>query len=354
MKLLRGGLKHAIVVAATRLDDEVRQRHYNKQARTALRTIEGQLGPTDRQSITLANDYAHDVLGSSKYAPWLHVYCAISGAFKEGWIPDNYYGLVVSPKKSGEVAKLGNLKTFTNRVLNTQAMPDLAYVIDGIYYSRSYAPVAASDVLDILFASNDRVFFKADNSFQGKSVAIMTRRDMQQLDGKQLPDGVFQAEIKQHAFFAEISANSTATIRVTTTKELDGRIAIRAGYLRVGRADDDIVRASSSVRISLDKDTGELAEVAYLPDWRRIESHPDTGFSFAGTTIPHYAAATRLCKSLHEGCPHIGSIGWDLCIDQDNEVKLMEWNARYNGICFSEATSGPCFRGLGWENLWRT
>lgn len=354
MKLSGGKLKQAVIVAASRLDDEVRQRYYNKQARTALRTIEAQCGPTDRQSLKAADDYARDVLGSRNYAPWLHVYCAVSGTFHEGWIPDNYYGLVVSPRKSGEVAKLGNLKTFTNRVLNTDAMPDLAYVIDGIFYSRSYAPVRQSEALDILFASHDRVFFKADNSYQGKSVVIMSRQGLRELDCQSLPDGVFQAEIKQHEFFAGISATSTATIRITTTKELDGSIAVRAGYLRVGRADDDIVRASSSVRIALDKDAGELADTGYLPDWRRIAAHPDTGFSFAGATIPHYAAATRLCKSLHESCPHIGSIGWDVCIDRDDNVKLMEWNARYNGICFSEAAAGPCFRGLGWESLWRT
>lgn len=352
MKLSRGKLKNAIVAAAIKLDDEVRQRRYNNQARAALHTIEGQLGPTDPRSIKLSDQYAGDVLGSRKYAPWLHVYCAISGTFKEGWIPDNYYGMVVSPKKSGEVAKLGNLKTFTNKVLNTEAMPDLAYVIDGIYYSRDYAPVRESDVLNILFDANDRVFFKADNSFQGNSVSIMTKRDLQQQNAILLPDGVFQAEIRQHEFFVQMSANSTATIRITTNKELDGSITIRAGYLRVGRAQDDIVKSSSSVRVSLNKGTGELADVGYLPDWWRIEAHPDTGFSFAGTTIPHFDAATRLCKSLHEGCPHIGCIGWDVCIDRDNKVKLMEWNARYNGINFSEATSGPCFRGLGWENLW--
>lgn len=352
MKLSRGKLKHAVVAAAVRLDEEVRQRHYNNQARTALHAIESQRGPTDPRSIKRANEYAREVLGSSKYAPWLHVYCAVSETFKEGWVPDNYYGLVVSPRRSGEVSKLGNLKTFTNKVLNTDAMPDLAYVIDGIYYSRRFAPISEAELLEILFATDERVFFKADHSFQGKSVVIMSRRELLEREGN-LPDGVFQAAIKQHDFFARISANSTATVRITTTREPDGRVAIRAGYLRVGRSSDDIVRASSSVKIGLDKDTGELADVAYLPDWRRIDAHPDTGFTFAGTAIPHYAAATRLCKTLHESCPHIGCIGWDICIDRDDKVQLMEWNARYNGINFSEATSGPCFLGLGWEALWK-
>jgi hypothetical protein len=350
MKLSKGKLKDAVVAAAIRLDDEVRQRHYNKQARATLHSIEGQLGPTDPKSIKLADEYAREVLGSSKYAPWLHVYCAVSGTFKDGWFPDNYYAMVVTPHKSGPVAKLANLKTFTNRVLNTPALPDVAYVIDGIFYSRNFTPVPAADLPAVLFEANDRVFFKADNSYQGKSVSIMTKHDLQP---RGLPDGVFQAEIRQHDFFAQMSANSTATIRITTAKELDGSVAVKAAYLRVGRASDDIVKSASHVRVSLNKATGDLADVAYLHDWRRIDSHPDTGFSFSGKTIPHFAEATELCRSLHASCPHIGCIGWDVCVDRDNLVKIMEWNAQYNDVKFSEATSGPCFRGLGWEHLWK-
>src|SRR5690348_5528889 len=76
---------------------ELRQKHYNYQAHAVLRSIEGQQGPTDKRLVKLANAYSRDVFGSIKYAPWLRVYAAISGGFKEGWIPDNYYGIVVDP-----------------------------------------------------------------------------------------------------------------------------------------------------------------------------------------------------------------------------------------------------------------
>src|SRR5688572_16788022 len=42
-----------------------------------------------------ADEYARDVLGSLLYAPWLRVYALLSGEFREGWIPDNYYTKVV-------------------------------------------------------------------------------------------------------------------------------------------------------------------------------------------------------------------------------------------------------------------
>ena len=353
MVLSAESLKNAGAAAASRVYRELRQLHSNHQAHSVLRSVESQQGPTDRKFVRLANEYSREVLGSVKYAPWMHVYAAVRGEFKEGWIPDNYYGLVVDPLKSGEAAKVVNLKSFTNRILHTEALPDLAYVIDGIYYSRDFKPLRETDLIDLLFDHGERIFFKGDNSFQGRSVVIMTRADFSQTGNSRLVDGVFQAPIKQHEFFAAISAGSTATLRITTARELDGSVAVKAAYLRVGRAVDEIVRCRSHVRVAVDTQTGALNDVAYLHDWRKIGEHPDTLFHFAGHAIPHFSDAAELCRSLHASCPHMLCLGWDVCIDQDNQTKIMEWNARYNDIKFSEATMGPCFRGLGWENLWK-
>ena len=56
---------------------------------------------------------------------------------------------------------------------------------------------------------------------------------------------------------------------------------------------------------------------------------------------------------LHRSIPFVRSIGWDLIIDINDTVKVMEWNGYHNDIKFSEATQGPCFSDLGWEKLWK-
>ncbi|MEI7038248.1 sugar-transfer associated ATP-grasp domain-containing protein [Fulvimonas yonginensis] len=354
MAISTESLKRTGFTAANRVYTGLRQLHSNHQAHAVLRSVESQRGPTDKHLLHRAEEYAREVLGSVRYAPWLQVYAAVSGAFKEGWIPDNYYGLVVDPLKSGEAAKVALVKSFTNRILDTEALPDLAYVIDGNYYGRDYRPIDEAHLVSILFAEDSRAIFKADNSYQGRAIRFMTPEDFPRRGEGPLPDGVFQAPIHQHDFFAQISPRSTATLRITTAREPDGKVAVRAAYLRVGRAEDDVVSSRSHVRVALDIRTGALADEGYLHDWRRIETHPDTGFRFAGQAVPRFDEAVRLCIALHASCPHMLCLGWDLCIDRDERVRIMEWNARYNDIKFSEATTGPCFRGLGWENLWRS
>lgn len=353
MDLSADSLKDVGIEVATNVANEVRHIRSNQRARLALKGVENQRGRTDSALIGRCNEYAQEVLGSRKFAPWLHVYAAVSGEFREGWIPDNYYGVIVYPRKNPVAVKLSVLKTFTNRILNTDALPDLAYAIDGVYFSRDFRPIRESELVDILFDRHDHTYFKSDYSNQGRGTVIMTREDFLAEGRSMLPDGVFQTPIRQHDFFEAMCTDATATVRITTARELDGSIGVKAAYLRVGRRNDDIVRSANAVKISLDIDSGALDAFGYLPDWHRIEAHPDTGFRFAGSAVPHFNEAAALCKSLHESCPHMPCVGWDVCGEQDGKVKLMEWNAFHNGIKFSEATAGPCFRGLGWEDLWR-
>lgn len=351
--LLTRSLKKAGLAAAGRIETGLRQQHYNREATAGLRVVESQRGRTDPAAIRRADEYAREVLGSADYAPWLRLYTAVSGGFREGWIPDNYYGLVVAPMKSGEVSKVALTKSFTNCVLHTDALPDLAYVIDGVYYARDYRPVSREQLSEILFADDTRTVFKADQSFRGRNVVFMTRESLSAAQQQGLPDGVFQAPVRQHDFFAAVSPRAAATLRITTAREPDGSISVRSTYLRVGRASDDMVISVNQLSVPVDMATGTLGESGYTSEWRQTDAHPDTGVRFAGQAIPGFVNALQLCQTLHRSCPHMLCVGWDLCIDEHERPRLLEWNARYNGIKFPEATAGPCFRGLGWEQLWR-
>ena len=96
---------------------------------------------------------------------------------------------------------------------------------------------------------------------------------------------------------------------------------------------------------------GELDSSAYTADWRRWDRHPDTNVDFAKQRIPCFGKAMDLCTGLHQSIPHCAVIGWDVTIDSDEQVRLFEWNAGHTDIKFTEATTGPCFLGLGWEKF---
>ena len=328
-------------------------RDHRMSAHKTLKNIEKVKGKTNPKFLALSDEYAKEVLGWEGYAPWLYVYCAAAGIFKEGWIPDNYYGRVVMPAIKGRYGHFISIKPITNIFFRSRVFPDIAYYVNGIFFTHEQEFLAENKVRDILFAASDTVVFKSDSSYRGEGVFFFNKGSFDVRKVRSLGNGVFQEYIQQHGFFDEIMPSSVATLRMTSVMDKNGNFSIRACYLRVGRRKDTHVKSHSAIRIPVDPANGELSEYGYLTNWAAIERHPDSGFVFSGQRIPFFDKCASIVLNLHKSMPYVRCIGWDLCVDNNNDVKMMECNGGHNGIKFTEATQGPCFADLGWEKLWR-
>lgn len=338
----------------TRSQSRYHRRH-NLIASRALRSIEKDQGSLNPSMKNEARDYARQVLGWHGYAPWLYVYSAVAGRFKEGWIPDNYYGAVVVPRVKGEYGKVSSLNCLSEKLIDVAVFPDLLHVVNGACIRPSDRQVLRGGMLKrYLFEGRDRVVFKSDSSNQGRGVEFVDKRGFGEERLRQLGNGVIQGLVPQHSFFRGFVERSTATLRLTTTIDEFGDASVRACYLRFGQGRDTHVMSASHIRIAVDLRTGALAEVAYAPDWRALESHPDSGARFKGCKVPGYKRSVEMVTRAHLSYPYVGAIGWDVVIDEAEDPKVIEWNGFHNDIKFSEATQGPCFTGLGWECLHNT
>jgi hypothetical protein len=298
------------------------------------------------------DEYAKIVLGSIKYSPWLRAYAVFSGTFKEGWIPDNYYGRVVVPQLGGNYGEISNYKAVSRKLFQTDLLPDLAYAVNGLFHTSAMEPLKPGELKKFLFAASDKVVYKLDSGGQGKSVFVY---DVDNFPDESAPfgNGVFQSYIVQHPFFDAYDSQSVSTIRVTTVVDDESNVSCRAAYLRLPRNADTHVKSATAIKVALNLDDGALYEKGCLPNWVPTAHHPDSGKEFAGQTVPNFQECVQVCVSLHKKLLFSRMIGWDVIVDENGSVAVMEWNGTHNDIKFSEAASGPCFADLGWENLWR-
>jgi hypothetical protein len=318
-----------------------------------IRQMQKDGGQAPASAFGKAEAYARDILGSALYAPWLKVYTAASGGFREGWIPDNYYGKEVITRIDGRYRHAADAKTFINRVMHSPHIPDLAYVIRGLFYDRDYRLLTSGQLAGALFEGGPKVIFKPERTARGRNFDEITAAMFDADKFRQSGNGVFQRYIQQHPFFDEMTTGSATTVRLTTVIDRLGAVGVRAAYLRVARRADRNVKSESAIRVTVDLATGRLADAGYMPDWTRIDRHPDSGFAFAGRLIPAIGDAMSLVVALHRSFPQISCIGWDVGIDADGVPQIFEWNTSHNDIKFSEAFTGPCFADLGWERLWK-
>ncbi|WP_345815101.1 sugar-transfer associated ATP-grasp domain-containing protein [Paraburkholderia sp. PREW-6R] len=326
-------------------------RFHRVQARRALQMLEGKSGRIDPRNLKLADSYAREVFGSVHYAPWLRVYTAFCGTFKEGWIPDNYYGSVVVPNLKGGYGTLSSMKTVSRLIFGSEGFPDVGYFANGLFFSHDNVAVPPEKVRDVMFRDSDRIVFKLDGSAQGIGIFVYDRESFDIEAIRSLGNGVMQRFVDQHPTLAAFAPKSVATLRVTTAVDDAGVISLRACFLRLGRANDTHVRAAGDVCVAVDLTTGQLGHEGYLNDWIAVTEHPDSHVPFAGTIVPSFKACIQKALELHRKVPFARCVGWDFAVDVNGNVAVLEWNGGHNDVKFSEATQGPCFADLKWERL---
>lgn len=326
-------------------------RDHAVQARRVLRFLEKHNGKADPAVLKLADAYACEVFGEALYAPWLRVYAAFSGTFKEGWIPDNYYGSVVVPSMKGLYGKISGLKPLTGMIFDSGAFPDVAYFTNGLFLADQNIVIPEREVEERVFRESEKVVFKLDGSKQGKGVFIFDRSAFNLETIKSLGNGVIQRFIVQHRLFNNFASKSVATLRFTTVVDDLGAISVRACFLRLGRAEDTHIQADHEICVPVDLSTGELCREGYLSNWGATQEHPDSRIRFSGVRIPAFSKCVETVLRLHKKIPFARCVGWDVTVDTDENVQVMEWNGEHNDVKFSEATQGPCFSDLKWERL---
>jgi Sugar-transfer associated ATP-grasp len=324
-------------------------RDINQKFRKGLAAIEKFNGTSlSPQARRQADDYAHEILGNLDYAPSLHFYAAMQGRFREGWIPENFYHLVVVPNISKGFFEISSKKSLSNMLMRTEALPDIAYHIGGSFYDRDYRPISRAALIE-LARPHGAVFVKGDDSGRGESVRKVPVAAL--ADHPFTGDSVIQRPIRQHEFFDAFMTGSVATIRITTLRTPSGAIEMRGSALRLGRTGMEWLVSGQNVSVIVRDEAGTLNEFGYTGDWRAWAAHPDSGTVFAGHRIPSFAKALALCKELHARLPHVVIIGWDVAINRDGEVEVIEWNAGHCGISVLEALTGPHFTDMGWERF---
>lgn len=274
--------------------------------------------------------------------------------FKEGWIPHSYYDDHVLPRIC-HAGRISNDRHLARRILNSAAFPDAVYVLDGHLFDQNYRPLAAAEVGDIVFARGGDAIFKRNGSARGRGVYRLRRAECAALNWQALPDGVIQSWVTPHAFFNQLVPDGGPTIRLFTVVQADGDVSLRSAYLRIARGHHRAVSPEDALNIPIDLATGRLQRHGFFTsNLQPTPCHPDTGCVFEGKNVPAFAELVQLTLDYHRSFRLSGAIGWDTTIDAEGRPQIYEWNLYKAAIRFIEATMGPAFVGLGWENLWKS
>lgn len=122
---------------------------------------------------------------------------------------------------------------------------------------------------------------------------------------------------------AQFHRNSLNTIRLTTVSGGE----VLGTFLRVGRHGNIVDNAhAGGIFAQINPDTGEIESDGIDTDGHRYVIHPDSGVPFKGFRIPRWKELMETCRNAHCQIPDAPVVGWDICVDSNNNIEIIEGN----------------------------
>lgn len=119
---------------------------------------------------------------------------------------------------------------------------------------------------------------------------------------------------------------SLNTIRVVTISG-GNRCKVFGALLRTGAHGSIIDNThAGGVYAPINVETGIIDIPAIDGHNNHYDVHPDTGKAIKGFRIPDWEKIVETCKEASQTIPNIHFSGWDLCINKDGEVEIIEGN----------------------------
>ncbi len=287
--------------------------------------------------------YARERFGSKAYWPYLAYYTELRGEFVKGWLPYDYYRYKILPRiNPPHDCEISENKTYDHRIFGDFAIRPLCVLISGLFYDADLNLLDEAKVAEKLAAHKDRIVVKEERGTHGLQVKVMEASEFSTDMLRRDLNYVVQPYVKQYKSLSDLYPHSVNTFRVTTYLRPDGSVIVKGVILRFGINGSTLDNLSSGGQFIYFDEAGNPSRFAYnLMGLVQGERHVNTGFPFAELKVPMFQEIKDQCVTAHQLYPYVRIIGWDVCVDEHGEPKLLEWNADNPGFHPDDAIFGP-------------
>lgn len=225
-------------------------------------------------------------------------------------------------------------KTFNtpngNRIFNDKATFNKMF---SQYINRDWLYVKEATFEEFcLFCEKNNVFFaKSVDGWFGigaRVISVDKNTNLEQLYNE-LADHkmIIEQLIHQHKEMDEFNSTSVNTLRVVTVLRPNGSVEIVTADLRVGRlgkTSDNF--HNNGIAALIDIDSGIVYTTGVDKIGKRYVLHPDSGKQIVGFKVPFWEKIQEITKSAAKVVKDVRYVGWDVAIDEDGHVLIIEGN----------------------------
>jgi len=298
----------------------------------------------------------------SKVVPsvFIKAYVGLTGVKSKDFIPENIYYTIVEPILNNPIASAGyEDKAQIDWFHNDEYLP-VIYLrnIHGVYYDKNRNELA-KPILSFEEADNGKIIVKPSIDSQGgRNIFIFSFKDnewktrkgdvltIKFLEQHFKQNFIVQEYVEQHPFFRQFNESSVNTLRVMTYRSVkDNKMHVLHAVLRVGKDGNEIDNQSLGGYACGIQSNGVLR--AFVADkygaTKQTLAKGTINLSEVGKVymIEEVKEVARKLAKCHF---HSRILGFDLCVDKNSRVKLIEVNNMDIGMELTQHLVGPLFR----------
>lgn len=320
---------------------------YNKVKWTAEQTAE-------------FNDYWKKWGGVKPY--WHKLYQSINGVFNVKYFPEKLYSTKLEPMLNPWIyskvfSDKNMIDLFWGNVEGVNIPRRILSKMNTSYYDGEGNYVSLNKAVEIVNDIGKCIIKPTVDSSSGQGVKLLNFvNGVDELSGESAKSlierrndsFVVQEIVENNKNIREIHPNSLNTIRVITYK-VEEEIHCAPLTLRIGVGDSTVDNIhAGGLCVGINKD-GTLKEKAYQLGWgdssRYFLKHPTSGIVFKDYYIGNMRQVIDAAKRLHEKATQLGIVSWDLTINKNEQVVLIEANCYGQSVWFPQVINGQSLFG---------
>ena len=301
--------------------------------------------------------------GKEISSAWHKLYQSYTGKFNVRYFPEYLFSSKLEPlfDKNPYNDALEDKNLLHLYTVGGVRTPRIFYSrCNGLFRDENYIAISEDEFMKGLHDIGEVVIKPTVESGSGRGVRfVRLKNGVDVFEGETLEevlrqygkmDIAIQECVKPAESLKSIYPYAINTFRIMTYI-LDEKIYACPAVLRIGRNGKRLDNAHAGGMFVGVSPNGQLAECAYTESGEHFTSHPDTNAVFADCKIERVPLLVDACKKMHAITPQLGTISWDVTLNNNNEVELLEINTRGGGSWLPQMANGEPLFGEDTEKL---
>lgn len=285
---------------------------------------------------------------------WHKFYSDCNGNFAAGYVPENIFYVKIEPALNATLffPALSD-KNLINKLFRDVKQPETVIKnINGFFYHKGKL-ISFDEAVEHCNILGEMIIKPTIDSWGGKNVLLFSGQNGDATSNNKSTSKLFvdykknfivQKVVEQHPEMKRLNSTSLNTLRVMTFLK-DTEILVLSVVVRIGRKGAFTDNATTGGIPCGVKSDGRLNEIGFNLSGKPF-TMTDSGIKLKDVQLPFMGKVKNTVKILHASMPYFRVISWDLAIDVNGDIILIEHNDIGQDINFHQLNNGPVLAPL--------